>query len=93
MAADQRLPLDLSGKNCRAMKKFTFHGRHYNVGDRFNWRQLSCSIRKAKLLFNGRFITSGEQKPEVVKTEPAKTAAKEPVKTETKPVEPETPKE
>lgn len=77
--SDQRLPLDASGKKCWAMKDFTFHGKRYRRGDRFNWRQLSCSARQAQRLWDNRFITSGDvelkDEPEAPKKRKARSAA------------------
>lgn len=69
MSDSQRLPLDASGKKCWAMKDFTFHGRRYARGDRFDWRKLSCSVRQAQRLYDNRFITSGDIE---LKDEPVK---------------------
>jgi hypothetical protein len=88
MAADNRLPLDMSGKQTRARKVFVFHGRRYVAGDRFPWRQLSCSVRKARQLHDDRFITSGDFLPDV--TEPKQEVAQplaEPKKEAAKPKE------
>lgn len=81
---DTRLPFDLSGQQCYAMRDFTFHGQRFAQGDRFPWRQLSCSIRKAQQLWDLRFITSNPPAPVEepkkgkkvgggVKTKPVKT--------------------
>lgn len=80
--ADTRLPLDLSGKATQAMRAFTFGGRRYEPGDRFPWRQLSCSVRKAQQLHDNRFITSGDQvvEPVVEAEETPKPTRKAPVR-------------
>lgn len=79
--SDNRVPLDLSGKQCFAMRDFAFAGKRYSRGDRFPWRQLSCSIRKARQLFDNRLISSGveeapvKEAPKLVKIKPVKKVA------------------
>ena len=90
MNPDKRLSLDPAGKNCWAMRTFNYGGKNYATGDRFPWLQLSCSVRKAQLLFEGRFITSGEAtpEPEPVRTPETKSNKKKaPTKTAVKPAD------
>jgi len=75
MTKETRQPFTQTGEY-HARRGFRFHGRDYAPGDEFPWRQLSCSARKLKLLYEGRFI------------DPGPAPAEEP---EAPPVEPETP--
>ena len=52
-----RQPFTPGGKFI-ASKKFRFHGRDYAKGDEFPWRTLSCSIRKLRQLYEGRFLNN-----------------------------------
>lgn len=47
-----------------ARRKFISNGRRYAPGDLFDWRRLSLSQRKAKMLFDGGHI--GHQGSKVV---------------------------
>lgn len=79
MAKETRQPFTPTGEY-HARRGFRFHGRDYAPGDEFPWKQLSCSARKLRLLYEGRFIEPG---PAPVEEEPEAP----PVETETAPPE------
>lgn len=39
-------------------RTFRFHGKVYKKGDEFPWRQLSCSVRKLRTLYEGRRLNN-----------------------------------
>lgn len=57
MARKIRQPFTPGGKFV-ASKDFRFHGRKYVRGDDFPWRTLSCSIRKLRQLYEGRYLNN-----------------------------------
>lgn len=67
MAKETRQPFTSTG-DYHARRGFRFHGRNYAPGDEFPWKQLSCSPRKLRQLYEGRFIEPGLAPPEEVET-------------------------
>lgn len=69
MPREERQPFTATGGYV-ARKQFRFHGKPYAPGDNFPWRQLSCSVRKLRQLYEQRYIepkgdgASVEEKPE-----------------------------
>lgn len=57
MANQVRRPFTPGGKFV-ASKDFRFGGRRYAKGDEFPWRQLSCSVRRLRLLYEGRLVNN-----------------------------------
>jgi hypothetical protein len=57
MSKMMRQPFTPGGKFI-ASKNFRFHGRDYARGDEFPWRRLSCSIRKLRQLYEGRYLNN-----------------------------------
>ncbi len=52
-----RQPFTPGGKFV-ASKAFRFAGKAYNAGDEFPWRQLSCSVRRLRSLYEGRYLNN-----------------------------------
>lgn len=57
MANKMRQPFTPGGKFV-ASKDFRFAGRRYAKGDEFPWRQLGCSVRRLRTLYEGRFLNN-----------------------------------
>jgi len=57
MSSKVRQPFTPGGKFV-VSKAFRFAGRPYKEGDEFPWRQLSCSVRKLRQLYEGRFLNN-----------------------------------
>lgn len=70
MKKETRQPFTPTGEY-HARRGFRFHGRDYAPGDEFPWRHLSCSTRKLKLLYEGRFIDPGPALEKGAAPEPA----------------------
>lgn len=54
-------------------KPLVFDGKRYEVGEEFPWRKVGCSVRKARQLWENRFLCNEEAAP---KPAPAPTKAK-----------------
>lgn len=57
MTTRMRQPFTPGGKFV-VSKPFRFAGKGFNVGDEFPWRQLSCSVRRLRLLYEGRHLNN-----------------------------------
>lgn len=57
MATKMRQPFTPGGKFIVG-RPFRFGGRDYKAGDEFPWRQLSCSVRKLRSLYEGRNLSN-----------------------------------
>ena len=87
-------PPFISSDDFEARRSFTYNGKHYAIGEAFPWRNIACSSRKLRDMFNGNYITSStalaEKKAKRAKKVAAneaekKKAAKKPVKKVAKP--------
>ena len=62
-------------------KSFRFHGRYYGKGYEFPWRQLACSERRLRELFDAKYVELKEGSTSTEKptppVEPEKTQAPE----------------
>ena len=67
MPKETRQPFTLTGEYY-ARRKFRFHSRDFAPRDPFPWRQLSCSARKLRQLYEGRFIEPGKVPEETTET-------------------------
>lgn len=57
MARKIRQPFTPGGKFV-ASRDFKFHGHKFTTGDDFPWRTLSCSVRKLRQLYEGRYLNN-----------------------------------
>lgn len=57
MATKMRQPFTPGGKFIVG-RPFRFGGKDYKAGDEFPWRQLSCSVRKLRSLYEGRNLSN-----------------------------------
>jgi len=57
MSSYMRQPFTPGGKFV-VSKPFRFAGKDYKAGDEFPWRQLSCSVRKLRQLYEGRNLNN-----------------------------------
>ena len=77
MSKETRQPFIPTGDYI-ARRGFRFMGRSFAPGDEFPWRQLACSKRKLRQLYEGRFIdlkpAPGEDPPSEDLTETVETA-------------------
>lgn len=87
MSKETRQPFTSTG-DYHARRGFRFHGRNYAPGGEFPWKQLSCSPRKLRQLYEGRFIEPGLAPPEEVKI-PAPKVPEAPVTEKVTTEEPE----
>lgn len=39
-------------------REFRFAGRDFKAGDEFPWRRLSCSVRRLRQLYEGRYLVN-----------------------------------
>lgn len=70
MTTQDRLPFSPTGEYV-ARKSFRFAGRDFTPGDDFPWRQLACSARRLRQLYEGRFIVMASDEEEATSSAPA----------------------